>query len=204
MTKEIFCRYFFFLRGRVWVGWVGTVSLQCCQFLLYKEVNQLYVYVYSLTLESPSHCPIPPIRSSQSNELSSPCNTSVIYFIFVKTTLSIYLILFSTVTRSLFFKFMLLLLSQNYVYLNCFSRFHIYVLICNICVFKYMYVLIGIWTTWINSVIKAQHFIHIRFMLFIVYSLCLKNNVNRNCPGLCSFFSLFYSAVKKRSTKNKH
>ena len=33
-----------------------------CQFLLYNEANQLYVYIYPISLEPPSHPnPIPPI-----------------------------------------------------------------------------------------------------------------------------------------------
>ena len=35
-------------------------------FLLYKSVNQLYVYIHPLPLEPPSH----PARSSQSTELT--------------------------------------------------------------------------------------------------------------------------------------
>ena len=35
-------------------------------FLLYNNINQLYVYIYPLPLEPPSH----PTRSSQSTELT--------------------------------------------------------------------------------------------------------------------------------------
>ena len=43
-------------------------------FVLYNEVNQLYVYIYPLPLEPLSHpAPSHPSRSSQSAELSSLC-----------------------------------------------------------------------------------------------------------------------------------
>ena len=42
-----------------------------CWFLLYNIVNQLYIYIYPLPLQSPSY----PSRSSQSTELSSLCCT---------------------------------------------------------------------------------------------------------------------------------
>ena len=41
-------------------------------FLSYNSVNQLYVYIYYLPLQSPSPPPSTP-RSSQGTELSSPC-----------------------------------------------------------------------------------------------------------------------------------
>ena len=40
-------------------------------FLLYNEVNQLYVYIYPLPLGPPSHPPSHPSRSSQGSKLSS-------------------------------------------------------------------------------------------------------------------------------------
>ena len=53
----------------------GIIALQCCLFLLFNEVNQLYVYIYALPHEPPSHphAISHPSRSSQSTELSSLC-----------------------------------------------------------------------------------------------------------------------------------
>ena len=45
-----------------------------CWFLLYNNMNQLYVYIYPLPLEPPSHPPTShPSRISQSTKLSSLC-----------------------------------------------------------------------------------------------------------------------------------
>ena len=49
------------------------VALQCCQFLLYNKVNQLYVYIHPLPLELQFSLPSHTSRSSQSTELSSLC-----------------------------------------------------------------------------------------------------------------------------------
>ena len=70
-----------------------------CEFLLYKIVNQLYVYIYPLPLGPPSHHLIyHPSRSSQSTKLSSLCYTaasrqlSILYMVMyiVRATLSIH------------------------------------------------------------------------------------------------------------------
>ena len=49
-----------------YVAFVFKLEYNCftmlCQFLLYNNVNQLYVYTYSLPLQPPSHSPIPPIQ----------------------------------------------------------------------------------------------------------------------------------------------
>ena len=49
-----------------------------CYFLLHKEVNQSYVYMYLLPLEPPSHSTLssPSPRSSQSTKLRSLCYTA--------------------------------------------------------------------------------------------------------------------------------
>ena len=45
-------------------------------FLLYNKVNQLYVYIYPLSIES-SPPPLHPSRSSQSTKLSSLCYIAI-------------------------------------------------------------------------------------------------------------------------------
>ena len=47
-----------------------------CQFLLYNEVNQLYVYLYPFPLGPSCHPPSHPSRLSQSTRLSSLCYTA--------------------------------------------------------------------------------------------------------------------------------
>ena len=51
-TQQVLTSYLFFLLGY-------SCFTVLCQFLLYNEVNQLYVYIYPLPLEPPSP-PIPP------------------------------------------------------------------------------------------------------------------------------------------------
>ena len=46
-----------------------------CEFLLYNEVNQLYVYTHPL-LGPPFHPPSHPSRSPQSTKLRSLCYTA--------------------------------------------------------------------------------------------------------------------------------
>ena len=53
--------------------------MMLCQFLMYNEVNQLYVYIYPLPLGPPSY----PCRSSQSTRLSSLCYTAASHQLFV-------------------------------------------------------------------------------------------------------------------------
>ena len=51
----------FFFKHLYW----SIVALQCCQFLLYNEVNQLYVYIYPHVpslLHLPPTLPIPPLQ----------------------------------------------------------------------------------------------------------------------------------------------
>ena len=56
--------------------YLGIDALQCCQFLLYNQVNQLYVYTYPLpSWISLSPFTTPPFRSPQSMEQSSLCST---------------------------------------------------------------------------------------------------------------------------------
>ena len=43
-----------------------------CSFLLYNEVNQLYVYIYSLPLGPPSHPPIPLIQVTTEHQGELP------------------------------------------------------------------------------------------------------------------------------------
>ena len=45
-----------------------------CQFLLYSEVNQLYVYIYSVPLEPPTPISSHQSRSPQSTKVSSLCS----------------------------------------------------------------------------------------------------------------------------------
>ena len=47
-----------------------------CSFLLYGNVNQLYVYIYPLPLGPPPTTASHPPRSSQSTEVSSQCYTA--------------------------------------------------------------------------------------------------------------------------------
>ena len=48
-------------------------------FLLFNEVNQLYVYIYPLPLEPPSYlCPIPHPRLSQNPRMGSLCYVAVL------------------------------------------------------------------------------------------------------------------------------
>ena len=57
--------------------YLGIDALQCCQFLLYNQVNQLYVYTYPLpSWISLSPFTTPPSGSPQSTELSSLCYTA--------------------------------------------------------------------------------------------------------------------------------
>ena len=48
-----YCNFSFFLLK-------DNCLTMLCQLLLYNEVNQLYVYIYPLPLEAPSHTLIPP------------------------------------------------------------------------------------------------------------------------------------------------
>ena len=57
--------------------------IMLCQFLLYNNVNQLYVYIYLLPLEPPCHTPPShPSRSSQSTRLSSLCYAATSHYLF--------------------------------------------------------------------------------------------------------------------------
>ena len=38
-----------------------TCFTMLCEFLLYHELNQLYVYTYRLPFEPPSHASVPPL-----------------------------------------------------------------------------------------------------------------------------------------------
>ena len=50
---------------------------------LYNEANQLYAYIYPLSLEPPSH----PSRSAQSTELSSLCYTAASHYLSISHVL---------------------------------------------------------------------------------------------------------------------
>ena len=54
-----------------------------CQFLLYNEMNQPYVYIYPHPLGTPSHPQPPshPPRSSQSTELSFLCYVAASHYL---------------------------------------------------------------------------------------------------------------------------
>ena len=91
-----------------------------CSFLLYNEINQLYVYVYALALEPPpTPSPPQPSRSSQSPKLSALCYTAASHWApishlaaqHVNPSLPVHLILppaMSTVSAPLFLSRVLL------------------------------------------------------------------------------------------------
>ena len=118
------------------------------QFLLYNNVNHIYdLYIYSFLLNFP---PAPPpshsSRPSQSTKLSSLCYTaashqpSIQYIrqcIYVTVTLSM-CPPFSfplCVQKSILYISVSVPAQQKKVHQYCFSRFHIYALIYDICLF---------------------------------------------------------------------
>ena len=76
MKSLFFCFFQFYL----FIFLASLLEYNCftmvCQFLLYKKMNQLYVYIYPhipSLLHLPPTLPIPPPRWSQSTELISLC-----------------------------------------------------------------------------------------------------------------------------------
>ena len=79
-----------------------------CQFLLYNEVNQLYVYLYPLPLGPPSHpSPSHPSRSLQSTKLSSLCyaagshQLSILFYLFIRNVFILFILIFGCIGSSL-------------------------------------------------------------------------------------------------------
>ena len=118
-----------------------------CQFLLYSEVNQLYVYLYPLPLGLPSHHPSPPSGPSRSVVTEHRAELPVLYRMF---PLAIYFMHDSVYMSILISQFVppspsppvstcpfsmstSLFLPCKLVHLYHFSRFHIYALIYDIC-----------------------------------------------------------------------
>ena len=65
-----------------WTRLKGLSSnhFKTCSFLLYNEVNQLYVYIFPIPLEPPSNLPSSYFScSSQSTQLSSLCNKTAFH-----------------------------------------------------------------------------------------------------------------------------
>ena len=84
--------WFFFLSNSPFVHFfLSLLNYSCltmlCQFLLYNDVNQLYVYMYPLLPNPPAH----PSRSSQNTELNSLCQPAASHWLSVShTAVSIY------------------------------------------------------------------------------------------------------------------
>ena len=133
------CRLFVFLN----FFYQSKIALQCCQFLLYNEVNQLYVYLYPLPLGPPSHPSIPPIQFITEHRAELPVLYSRFPLascfthgsVFMSNLISQY-IPFSpspAVSTCPFSTSTSLFLPYKQVHLYHFSRFHIYALIYEIC-----------------------------------------------------------------------
>ena len=113
-----------------------------CWFLTYN-INQLQVYVCSLALEACSHRPLRPTPlGCHRARVDSLCHTAHSHWlsiliwscIWLNATLSICSTLsFSAMSTSLLSMFASLLLSFKQLHQYHFSRFHIYVLIYDIC-----------------------------------------------------------------------
>ena len=132
-NSGFFCFFFFQLKY--------SCFTMLCQFLLYDEVNQSYVYTYSLLLGYTffSHLS----GSSQSTELKLPVLYSsfllAVYFIhnsvYMSTVISQFVPSFLSppVSTCPFSMSVSLFLPQKQVHLYHFSRFHIHSLIYDIC-----------------------------------------------------------------------
>ena len=111
-----------------------------CQFLLYSKVSQLYVYMYPLPLELPSHPPHPILSgSSQSTALSFLCCTAASHQL---TILHVIVYIYQCYSLHLSYPFLpppmstcpfstpaSLFTPCKQIQLYLFSRFHIYALI---------------------------------------------------------------------------
>ena len=128
-----------------------------CQFLLYNEVNQLCVYIYPLPLGPPSHpTPIPPIQVVTEHRTELPVLHSKFPLAIQFTHGSVFMLnLISqffppspspAVSTCPFPMSMSLFLPYTQVHLYHFSRFHIYVLIYDIC-FSLSGLLHSVWQT---------------------------------------------------------